>query len=136
MKVQSVEPYTSKAGDDRWKVIFEDSEYPLILIKQPDVEVGETIPEEKLQFIQKGTYAYFVPKQAHQGTSQGRKYGRSREEGASIETQVVWKGLVEIFIAGKLEELATSTNYLATGIRAYAERRLTQDQCLPEEKPE
>ena len=134
MKVKAVEPYMSKTGEDRWKVLFEDSEYPLILIKEPQIEAGEIIPEDKLHFIQKEGYAYFVPKQSAQHRPQQRRYGKTPEERASIETQVVWKGLVDIFVAGKLDELATSTNYLAIGIRAYAERRLVQDQCLPEDQ--
>ena len=134
MKVQAVEPYTSKTGEDRWKVIFEDSEYPLILIEQPQVEVGETIPKSKLHLIQREGYSYFVPQQTSRPSQQG--YATSRDRSESIETQVVWKGLVDIFVAGKLDELATSTNYLAIGIRTYAERRLGQDQCLPEDQGE
>jgi len=125
MKVKAIEPYQSRGGDDRWKVIFEESQYPLILIESPDIAPGDTIPKSKLHLIQKEGYAYFVPKETHEATS-------PRSE--SIETQVVWKGLVDIFVAGKLDELATSTNYLAIGIRAYAERRLVQDKCLPEDQ--
>lgn len=135
MKVQNIEIYQAKDGSDRWKVTFKDSEYPLIADKQPTFEEGHEIPGDKLRLIQKGQHTYFVwAVRAKRQPQAGRSYGRSPDQAASIETQVVWKGLVELLIAGKLDELIESKNHLAMGIRRYAERRLVQDLALMEDE--
>ena len=52
---------------------------------------------------------------------------------ASIELQVVWKGLMECYIAGKIEDFYASENPLVKAMRHYAERRLVQDHPIIEE---
>lgn len=133
MKVKAIETYQARDGSDRWKVIFETSDYPLILGEQPDFEAGHEISGDTIRLIQKEHYAYFVPKTDQpQSGRQQQGYGRSPDVAASIETQVVWKGLVDLLIAGKVDELMTSTNPLVMGVRRYAERRLALDSGIPE----
>ena len=132
MKVKAIEPYQAKDGSDRFKVIFETSDYPLILGEQPDFEAGHEISGDTIRLIQKEHYAYFVPKTDQPQKGQQQAYGRSSEVAISIETQVVWKGLVDLLIAGKVDELMTSTNPLVMGVRRYAERRLALDSGIPE----
>ena len=120
MLVTAIQPYKARDQTERWKITFAEDESPLILTAEPTFSTGEDVPKEDLKLIDKGEYKYWVPKTKPQPW-------RSPEETASIETQTVWKGLVEMFNAGKLKDLWDSTNPLAVGIKTYAINRLIKD---------
>ena len=132
MLVTAIKPYNAQNGSDRWKISFADDERPLIMTYEPKFSTGKDIPQEDLKLVtksnEKGEYQYWVP--TGKPPQAARKPWRSPEETASIECQTVWKGLVEIFNADKIEELWKSTNPLAVGIRHYAMKRLLRDGSL------
>jgi len=127
VKVINIEPYKAKDKTDRWKVIFEGDPNPLIMGTEPSFVIGTDLPKDQLKLTSKN-HAYFYTLVA-----QEKSYSRTPEQAASIELQTVWKGLVEIFIAGKLEEFETSESPFVKGMRRYAERRLVQDHPMVEE---
>ena len=122
MKVTKIEQYKAKDQTDRWKVIFEGDPNPLIMGTEPSFAIGTDLPEDQLKLTSKN-HAYFYTLIAQEKTP----YSRTPEQAASIEGQTVFKALVEIFLAGKMDEFETSKNPLVMGIRRYAERRLVQD---------
>jgi hypothetical protein len=127
MKVIGIEPYKARDQTDRWKVIFEGDPNPLIMGTEPGFVIGTDLPKDQLKLTSKN-HAYFYTLIA-----QEKPYSRTPEQAASIEGQTVFKALVEIFIAGKIEELETSQNPFVQAISRYAERRLIQDHPMIEE---
>jgi hypothetical protein len=128
MKVISIEPYKAKDQTDRWKVIFEGDPNPLIMGTPPAFGLGTDLPKDQLKLTSKNHYYFYTLIQQEK-----TPYSRTPEQNASIELQTVWKGLVEIFVAGKLEEFETSDSLFVKGMRRYAERRLVQDHPFIEE---
>ena len=124
MKVRKIEQYQAKDKTGRWKIHFESDDIPLIMGEQPAIKEGDDLPKERLKRIDKDNYSYYV---LASEPRQGKRYGRSPVENASIECQTVTKWLTEIFIAGKMEEFEASQSPLVKGLRRYAERRLVQD---------
>ena len=125
MKVTKIEPYKAKDQTDRWKIQFGGDAPPLIMGEQPTFQEGTAIAKNTLRRINKGTYSYYVI--PGEGKKSYKDYNRSPEQSASIEGQTVFKALVEIFLAGKMDEFESSENPFVMGIRRYAERRLVQD---------
>jgi hypothetical protein len=122
MKVISIEPYKAKDQTDRWKISFEGDPNPLIMGTPPAFGLGTDLPKDQLKLTSKNHYYFYTLVKA-----EDTPFMTPAEKNASIELQVVWKGLMDCFIAGKLDELETSENPLAKGMRRYAERRLVQD---------
>jgi len=76
MKVKSIDTYTGKDGQKRWRVHFEGDDKPLILGNQPSFKVGDEIPQEKLKLTSKGDKQYYI--WARETVK--RSYGKSQEE--------------------------------------------------------
>ena len=128
MKVTRIEPYKAKDQTDRWKVIFEEDPNPLIMGTKPSFDIGTDLPKDQLKLTSKNHYYFYALVQQEKSS-----FSRTPDQAASIELQTVWKGLVEIFVAGKLEEFETSERPFVKGMRRYAERRLVQDHPMVEE---
>ena len=128
MKVINIEPYKARDKTDRWKVIFEDDPNPLIMGTEPSFVIGTDLPKDQLKLTSKNR-AYFYTLVAQEKPF----YSRTPEQAASIEGQTVFKALVEIFVAGKMEEFEASESPFVMGMRRYAERRLVQDHPMVEE---
>ena len=128
MKVIGIDPYKAKDKTDRWKVSFEGDPNPLIMGTPPAFGLGTDLPKEQLKLTQKNHY-YFYTLVKQEETP----FMTPAERNASIELQVVWKGLMDCFNAGKMEEFTTSENRFVKGMRRYAERRLVQDHPFIEE---
>jgi hypothetical protein len=127
MKVITIETYKARDKTDRWKVSFEGDTNPLIMGTPPTFKVGTDIPKEQLKLTEKNNaYFYTLLKTEEQPFN-------AVERNASIELQVIFKGIVDLFIAGKLDDFVNSENYLAMGAMRYAERRLVHDHPLVEE---
>jgi len=128
MKVINIEKYPARDGSDRWKVLLEDDPSPLIMGVAPDFPIGTDLPKDRLKLTSKNhAYFYTLVKQEE------AQFMTPAEKSASIEGQVVWRGIIDCFIAGKLDELTESQNRLAKAIVHYAERRLVQDHPMIEE---
>jgi hypothetical protein len=54
MKVKSIDTYTGKDNQTRWRIHFEGDDKPLIMGTQPSFKVGDEIPQEKLKVASKG----------------------------------------------------------------------------------
>lgn len=131
MKVRKIEAYKAKDKTQRWKISFEGDETPLIMAAEPTFSTGEDVPDNTLKKVNMDTYSYYILASDTKRTF--KKYGRTPGETASIELQGVWKGLVEIFVSGKMEEFETSQSPFVKGMHRYAERRLVQDHPIVEE---
>jgi hypothetical protein len=127
MKVISIEPYKAKDQTDRWKISFEGDPNPLIMGTPPAFSIGTDLPKEQLKLTEKNRYYFYVLTKQEE-----MPFMTPAERNASIELQVVWKGLVDIFVAGKMEEFEASKIPLVMGMRRYATRRLVQDHPLIE----
>jgi hypothetical protein len=132
MKIVRFEKYQAKDHTDRYRTFFKEIDVPLITATKPAFGEGDDIPETRLRLVEKDDYAYYVWKDGVE-LSAKKGYHKTPEEIASIECQVVWKGLVDIFVAGKIEELETSQSPFVKAIARYAERRLVQDHPMIEE---
>lgn len=76
MKIKSIDTYTGKDNQTRWRVHFEDDDKPLIMGSQPSAKVGDDIPQEKLKLASKGERQYYI--WARETTP--RRFGKSQEE--------------------------------------------------------
>lgn len=132
MKILRFEKYQAHDNTDRYKTVFEEDDIPLITATKPAFQEGDDIPENNLRLVEKDGYSYRVWK-AGVTLDQKRGFQASPEKIASFEGQAVFKAIVDIFIAGKIEEFETSKNPYIMGIRNYAERRLVQDHPIIEE---
>jgi hypothetical protein len=126
MIIDHFEKYQAKDQTNRYKTIFKDDPVPLITATKPAFREGDDIPEDILRRVDKDDYSYYVWKKGTK-VEDKRGFRRTPQENASIECQVVWKGLVEIFNADKMEDFTNSDNIFVKGMRAYAERRLALD---------
>lgn len=130
MKVKAIEPYKAKDQTNRWKVIFEEiPDTPLILGKEPSFQAGADIDADKLNLVQKGDYSYYTWKH-DQPKNEKRSYGRSIEETNAIKAQVAVKAIVDLEVAGKLDEFTESKNTLAIGAREWLKAALIHDNEL------
>lgn len=131
MIIDHFEKYKAKDHTDRYRTIFKDDITPLITATKPAFREGDDIPKTNLRQVDKDGYSYYVWREGVK-VEEKRGFRKTPQENASIECQVVWKGLVEIFNAGKIEEFTESKNFFVKGMRAYAERRLAMDHPFTE----
>ena len=124
MIVSNIETY-QKNGEDRFKVSFEEEpDAPLIMFKQPTFEVGTEISSDKLDLKQSGNNFYYVWKQ-HRPREE-----RPSDKDTSIRAQVAMKAVVDLTVAGKLEEILNAQNYLTKGVHDWIVAALIHDNVL------
>ncbi len=98
MKVKSIDTYTGKDNQTRWRVHFEGDDKPLIMGTQPTYKVGDDIPKEKLKEASKGERQYYV--WAKESTP--RKFGKSQEELDQSARTMALSYSKDLAVAGKM----------------------------------
>lgn len=98
MKVKSIDTYTGKDDQKRWRVHFEGDDKPLIMGTQPSYKVGDEIPQEKLKLASKGERQYYVLA----GQAAPRKFGKSPEELDQSARTMSLSYAKDLAVAGKL----------------------------------
>jgi hypothetical protein len=127
MKVINIEQYKARDKTDRWKISFEGDPNPLIMGTPPTFKVGTDFPKEQLKLTEKNRAYFYVL------TKEDEADNETPTKQRSIELQAIFRGIVDLFIAGKLDDFVNSENHLAMGAMRYAERRLVHDHPLVEE---
>jgi len=98
MKVKSIDTYTGKDNQTRWRIHFEGDDKPLIMGAQPSFKVGDDIPKEKLQETSKGDKRYYIWARE----TAKRSYGKSQEELNQSARTMSLSYAKDLAVAGKV----------------------------------
>jgi hypothetical protein len=98
MKIKSIDTYTGKDNQTRWRIHFEDDDKPLIMGSQPSFKDGDDIPQEKLKLASKGERRYYI--WARETTP--RKFGKSQEELDQSAKTMALSYSKDLAVAGKI----------------------------------
>ena len=126
MKIVSIDPYETRNGEARHKIFFEDEpDTPLILGETVSFKVGDEIDRINLELRQSGSNFYYVWKR-----QQHNRKETPSEKDISIRAQVAVKAVVDLTVAGKLDELLNPQNYLARATHDWIVAALIHDNVL------
>ena len=99
MKIKSIDTYTGRDNQTRWRIHFDGDDKPLIMGVQPSYKEGDDIPQEKLKLASKGDKQYYIlPRE-----SSPRKFGKSQEELNQSARTMSLSYAKDLAVAGKIE---------------------------------
>jgi hypothetical protein len=117
MKVKSIESYTSKDNQARWRIHFEGDDKPLIMGTQPSFKPGDDIDKNKLSLRAKGETQYYV--WAKQEAKPAKKFGKSQEELNQSARTMALAYAKDLAVAGKIavEDIITQADKFIAWIK-------------------